>query len=464
VAIDSEITDRAKEVRDSWLVPQPPATVALLPWTGFKRNDPARFFQPLCDIVRLHQGPICLTTTSNNNLDYGGWFNYFFAEAKSIANRDTEIELNFGRVFSLMFDLQVQGGGASATISFAGNFPLPLSAAFNNMLTTAPGGIPKSILTYLFELGFEEADTTTAGDYFARGLALKSNMPDAVSVRSSKGEFVFGYRGDTRDVPTVVAQQGAKCRADLDFWRRDAHVTAAWHPWNNAVEDWKKMWYRKGAKDNDYFTLNSMAQHFHISCAYPMFRSFEINQGLLGPVSGWTPLQRAMLTPRKVSVVTVYDRKASQWIEVLRDETRVFACAIASTTTIAKTYELNNYPESAVRNVSLEDMLAWIKVRRYHHPPASAQEHYDSTRTDPSMTVKVLSWGWVRSEDETRASLGCTVDGMKVLSAKLQNLMGKVFDISHTSYKGEASYDVDRIQSATPPPQPVAKPVRLSGR
>ena len=90
MAIDSEITDRAKDVRDSWLNPQPPATVARLPWTGFKRTQPAKFFQPLCDIVRLYQGPICLTTTGNNNLDYGGWFNYFFAEAKAIANRDIE--------------------------------------------------------------------------------------------------------------------------------------------------------------------------------------------------------------------------------------------------------------------------------------------------------------------------------------------------------------------------------------
>ena len=38
------------------------------------------------------------------------------------------------------------------------------------------------------------------------------------------------------------------------------------------------------------------------------------------------------------------------------------------------TYQLNSYPESAILNVNLEDMVAWIKVRRYHRPPASAGE------------------------------------------------------------------------------------------
>src|SRR5205085_12251757 len=142
-----------------------------------------------------------------------------------------------------------------------------------------------------------EATTTIAKDYFSKGLALKSNMPDGVAVRSANGEFVFGYRGDTRDVETIVRQQGAKCRAELDFWRTAAGVNQAWHPWNDMDQKWKKMWFRKGAADNDYFTLNSLAKDFHISCAFPMFRSFEIHQNMLGPVSGWSQQQRARLGP-----------------------------------------------------------------------------------------------------------------------------------------------------------------------
>ena len=55
-------------------------------------------------------------------------------------------------------------------------------------------------------------------------------MTDIASARSSKGEFVFAYRGDTRDLGAII-KQGAKCRAELDFSRKDAGINLAWHPW-----------------------------------------------------------------------------------------------------------------------------------------------------------------------------------------------------------------------------------------
>jgi len=464
--IDPQIAVESSLVRTAWITPQPPAPAARLPWTGFKAADQATFFRQLYTHVKAQKGPICHTTTTQSNLDYAGWFNYFFNEAKGAAEGNDAIEQNFGRITSLMFDLEVEGAGAGAKIKFQGAFPLPVSPTFMARLAHSPGAIPKSILAYLFELGFLEATMTTAGDYFGMTLALKSNLTDGVAVRSSKGTFVFAYRGDTRDVATII-RQGAKCRAELDFWRDDAHVNEAWHPWSDADTKWKKMWFRRGAKDNDYFTLNSLAKEFHISCAYPMFRSFEINQDMVGPAAGWTPLQCSRLAAKNIVIRDVYDKTTASWQKVPSDETRVFACAISSSTEAAKTLELNNYPESAVRNVELEDMIAWVKVRRYHRPPASALEHYDSTRISPSMTIKVMTWGWVRTEDETRASLGCTPDGIKVIAAKLENLKGKVFDISHTAYFPAATYDVDRQRVVGPAPAPVrpgSQPVRLTNR
>ncbi|MER2526742.1 MAG: hypothetical protein ABTR07_02320 [Candidatus Competibacter denitrificans] len=242
-----------------------------------------------------------------------------------------------------MFDLTVIGAGNRATIRPASPFPLPLSNAFTTMLAATPDSIPKSILAYLFELGFTEATMTTAADYFGRTLALKSNMNDGVAVRSSKGNFVFGYRGDTREIATIVIQNGAKCRAELDSWRTNAGVDQPWHPWNDMDQKWRRMWFRRGAADNDYFTLNSLAKEFHISCAYPMFRSFEIHQDMVGPASGWSPTQRQRLVARKIVIRTVYDKITSTWQEVPSDETRVFACAISGSTPAAETFRLNNY-------------------------------------------------------------------------------------------------------------------------
>ncbi len=463
--IEQEILNKSAAVRTSWLTSQHGAP-AKLPWTGFRANDESAFFRALFTLVKARKGQVAYTRSETNNLDFCGWFNYFLGEVVNFTNGNSELETNLGRIFSIMFDLKATGVGNTAKIEFADDWPLSLKANFYGLLQNAPAVVPKGILAYLFELGFEEATTVEAGDYFGRNLALKSNLPDGVAIRSAKGEYVFAYRGDTRDLAKII-QQGARCRAELDFWRRDAGLTQPWHPWNDVDQKWRRMWFRRGNKDNDYFTMNSLAHDFHISCAYPMFRSFEIDQGLRGPVSGWSEAQRRLLAAKKVSVVEVFDRRSNTWEEVLSDESRVFACAISSTTTAATTFDLNNYPESAVRNINLEDMVAWIKVRRYHRPPADAHSHYDSTLVTPSMTIRVLSWGWVRTEDETRASLGCTKDGIKAIGAKLQNMIGKCFDISHSQYFPAATYDVTRPKPLIgPQPKPkheAVKRVGLSG-
>ncbi len=455
-------------IRAHWVKPASPGGAPRLPWPQDKLIDETQFFEPLWQLVKKNAGPVCYTRSTINAVDYGGWFNYFFAEAKECAGTNAEIGLMIGRIASLMFDLKVVGTGRSAKVVFAEEFPLSLKSTFYGLLERNPRGIPKAILSYLFENGFEEASTTTAGDYFSQNLALKSNMSDGVAVRSSKGELVFGYRGDTRDLPSII-KQGARCRAELDFWRKNSGVDQPWHPWNGTDQKWEKMWFRKGSKDNDYFTMNSLAKEFHISCAYPMFRPFEIDARLQGPASGWDATLRKVLEAKKVSVVTIFDKRANDWLEVPCDETRVFACAISGERTVARTFELANYPESAVRDVNLEDMVAWIRVKRYHHPPDWNQEpFYDSTRVSPSMTIKVMAWGWVRTEEETRASLGCTSSGIKVVGSKLQNLVGKVFDISHTAFYPDASYDLTRVRPVAGPkttvPPSGPKPVKLTSR
>jgi hypothetical protein len=147
-------------------------------------------------------------------------------EAKAVAKGNTQFETNVGRIASLLFDLTTEGAGAATKIKFATPLPARLSNEFTTMLASTPGGVPRKILDYLFD--FVEATTTPAKDYFSRGLGLKSNMTDSASARSSKGEFVFAYRGDTRDLGAII-RQGAKCRAELDFWRNDAGVILAWH-------------------------------------------------------------------------------------------------------------------------------------------------------------------------------------------------------------------------------------------
>jgi hypothetical protein len=425
-----------------------------LQWTGAKVRDPDAFFKAVAALFGLEKRPYP-TTTREHNFDYGGWFNYFYSE--TFEGRSAADDVPFGRLLSVVFPLQV-AGARSDTLALGGPLPLAPSPTFANLLATSPGGVPKDVLQYLFEQGFRRADLTNAGSYFLPELALVSNMSAGVAYRAERGDLVFAYRGDTRSPDQVKQNLGAKCRADLDFWRRDASVDAAWHPWSDINGPLGQMWFRKGSKDNDYFTLNSLARNFHVSCAYPMFRSFQIDQRLTGPVAGWDRTKRDLLQGSGVKIVRAFNRKTRQQEEVLSDDGCIYVCVLVPSREVAKTWELNEYPESGIRNVRLEDMLAYIRIKRYHHPPETAGEHYDSTRREPSMTIKTFSWSWVRSEEEARATLGCTPGGMKTVVAKLNALMGKKFDISHTKHFPDVTYDPDIV-----PVTGISQPVE-SGR
>jgi hypothetical protein len=476
MALSQNIIAASDAIRDSFLVVPPnaqPGTQPRLRWAGFKRNDPGAFWDAVFKLFANHTGDIYWTGTDGSDLDYGGWFNYFYREALGVsaAIKGEDVsrivgakQANFARIFSTVFEVRVTGAGNNM-LTLAGPLPVNAKVSFRAALTSQPGGVPRDILQYLFEEGFQQANTTDAANYFSTNLALASNLPNGAGIRSQKGEYVFGYRGDTRDPQTVKQHKGAKCRAELAFWRQDAHVDASWHPWQGHNSPSQQMWFRKGAKDNDYFTLNSMAKDFHIACAYPMFRSFQIDQSLVGPMSGWNQAKRQLLANKSklwgnVKIVNVLNRKSGQMEEVPSDDGCIYVCTLTGTTTVARTWELNSYPESGIRNVGLEDMLAYVKIKRYHRPPDSDDQPYDSTHVTPSMTIKILSWAWVRTEEEARATLGCTKDGMKPIIAKLNNLVGTRFDISHTSLCAGSTYDPDAKAPPVQPQQAKPKPFR----
>ncbi|MEZ4649394.1 MAG: hypothetical protein R3E97_11560 [Candidatus Eisenbacteria bacterium] len=447
-----------------------PTTPARLPWSGWKVEPDKRnlFFEEVRKSAPDNaDANICKTgpnVEAYAKYDYEAWFNYFYREARKATGNSSEFQLDTGRMFSLMFDLQTQGTGNGTKILVSSPCPAPLSAAFRVRLASTGDPIPGAILEYLFKLGFEEAKLTTAGDYLGKMLALQSNMSDGVAVRSQKGEFVFGYRGDSRDIATIKIQKGASCRADLERWRSESSLDEHWHPWKDAAKTWEKMWFRKGGKDNDYFTMNSIAKEFHIACAYPMFKAFEVSQSLKGPADTWDTKQQAILTPKGMELREVYNTTKAKWETVPRDETRIFVCAFSAKTEAATTYELANYPETAVRTVGLEDMIAYLTVQRYHHFPGGTEPFYDSTRAQPSMTVRVKSWTWFRTEEETRAYLGCTQDGIRVISAKMQNLVGKMFDIDHNNYRGAATLQINRDKAVGSGKPQEKQPVRLTAR
>ena len=410
-------------------------------------------FSRCAEAIRKQES-VLETRTTTDNLDYAGWFNYFFAEAKPFVSGN-----ELGRIFCVLFDLDdaVEQSGRELRVKTTFRYPAALSPAFSRLLIFEPGGVPLGVLTYLFEEGFQDFAEVDAklgkvatngaaptdkiiehsfGKYFDLSTAATSQQ----ITPETDPHHLFFYRGDTREPQTVLLHGGAKCRMDLEHWRKAAHVNEPWHPWKDAAAS-GKMWVRKGNRDNDYFTVNSVAMDFHISCAYPMLRLGEIDKTLNGHIVGWSDDERARLRRTgKADFCRVKNRRLNAVEFVLCDRSRVYLCAFQDDTKLSPTYKApNDYPEMGVRNVGLEQIVAWFEILRYHNndtlrgrsrtgPGAAAC--YESTLLDSTMTIKVTNWGWMNGAKSGKNALGLA--DPDALALRLQSYVGTVFEIGHS--------------------------------
>jgi hypothetical protein len=394
---------------------------------------------------------VLATRTREDNFDYGGWFNYFFAEAKPLGNQ-------LGRIFCLLFDLEeaVEQQGRDLRVKAGFQFPAALSPGFNRRLALEPAGIPLDVLTYLFEEGFADLQSVSAGSgavntgsrthSFGAHFDLQSATNLQLRERDTTPDHLIFYRGDTREPATVIQHGGARCRADLAHWRRDAHVDAPWHPWKDATKS-GRMWVRKGSADNDYFTVNSVAMDFHISCAYPMLRLSYIDKTLTGHITDWSDAERARLrSSGKADFCRIRNNRTGQVEFALCDRTRVYACvfqddALLSPTykkDVGKSYTGNDYPEMGLRFVDLEQIIAWFEIDRYHNNDSLRRQLngprpgacYESPTPGGTMTIQVRDWDWMYGANGVRNTTG--IANPNALAARFAQLCDTPFEIDHS--------------------------------
>jgi len=421
------------------------------------------FFQMISDLL-IKQAKVLATTTTQDNLDYAGWFNYFFAEAKKSAKPEA-----VGRIFSVLFDLPeaLEKVGLKLALAPGFKFPAQLSTGFHRLLALAPAGIPLGVLTYLLEEGFETfppvsaksgivhtgegtVDDPKVSHQFGAYFDLQSATNTQPVARDTTSDYLIFYRGDSRAPSMVVAHGGARCRADLAFWRKAAHVDEPWHPWKNATES-GKMWIRKGNADNDYFTVNSIAMDFHISCAYPMLRIGEIDKSLTGHVTDWTDQERARLrASRKADFCLVRNRRTGQDEIALCDTSRVYLCVFKEDSQLSPTYTHNTYAEMGVRDVDLTQIIAWFEIDRYHNndalrrgQPNAARSTacYESTTEGSTMTIHVRDWGWMNGAKGGKNTLG--LENPSTFEQRLNGYKGTTFEINHSRLVSRTSTTFD---------------------
>lgn len=407
---------------------------------------------------------------------YSRWVNYFFAQCKGAGTVQDR-----GRIYTLLLDLEAQLR-VSATLKFgyrqlerdpAATLPAPLSASFAALVQNQPGQLPLDLLTYLLNLGFTSNNSVQASDVkmtsygvggedlnntFGNAFGLQAAMKTTPGERDARDGWLLFYRGDSRAPAVVVQQGGATCRADLDFWRKDAQVDAEWHPWKKSLGHGGQMWLRNGDKDNDYFTVNSVGLHFHISCAYPMLKLSEVDKEMYGHVADWPPeLWAKLRRSGKADIWRVNNRKTGQIEPVLVDRSRVYLCVFPGSTQLSATfreasggYGGNSYPEAGVRNVPLNQIVAWVQIERFHgnnqlrRPPNQADRvkmMYESTAISSTMTIKVESWGWLNPKEQGKNLLG--LESPSTLAQRLQAMVGRCFEINHSCLISETDTTYD---------------------
>ncbi len=408
-------------------------------------------FDKCAEVIRA-QKQVLATRTREDNFDYAGWFNYFFAEAKPLGNE-------LGRIFCLLFDLEeaIEQQGQELRVKAGFQFPAALSPGFYRRLALEPAGVPLDVLTYLFEEGFADLQSVTAGSDkidnagsrlhdFGPYFDLESATNAQAVQRDTTPNHLLFYRGDTREPATVVQHGGARCRAELAHWRKATHVDDPWHPWKDAGRS-GRMWVRKGSADNDYFTVNSVAMDFHISCAYPMLRLSHIDKTLTGHVVDWSDAERARLrSSGKANFCRIRNNRTGQLEFALCDRTRVYVCVFRDDALLSPTFKKdtrkgytgNDYPEMGLRFVDLEQIIAWFEIDRYHNNdflrrqpngvrPAAC---YESPQDGSTMTILVRRWDWMYGANGARNTLGLAdPDALAVRFAALCNTS---FEIGHS--------------------------------
>ncbi|MBN1569694.1 MAG: hypothetical protein JXA73_17755 [Acidobacteria bacterium] len=390
-------------------------------------KDEAIFKQAVGGQLR-NKKDVFKTDTGIHNMDYGGWFNYFWNEATSPGNTKGRLsEAEMGRIAAVVFPIELKPNRPILP-----SVPLKPRQEFLQLIESGEDKSPEEILTIMFNAGFEPAQEAEDPDSkFIPNFALAANMVDANNT-GYHGRFAF--RGEGRSPFTVKTQEGARCRADLDDWIEKANVNAWWHPWKGR-EGHKKAYFRKGHRDNDFISATSLALKFSTGCAYPMV---HLDADLAGPVSSWGVLQRSKATQKGFFIVKCLNNKRQAEEELLAMVSYVYVMDLTGQT-VFKTWTLNDYPESGTRSVTMDNMIACVRILRILFP-AKAGECFNSIGMNPAFTVHPLNVQLWPSKEQVRARLKCTEQGISGLETHLKSMIAQPFDVNHNGATSDFTY------------------------
>lgn len=253
---------------------------------------------------------------------------------------------------------------------------------------TFPGGTAsadawRGALKILLARGFFCVKANSA-DVVSRSLQnamLEAQYVEYISADASGGQAEPGvkifWRSDSRPKERFIDINAAVARVDTRDAAADCNLSEPWHPYSEA-EVKNMLWLRRVNRDNDYYTIVSVALDFRTCTGFPTLdenKAYSFPQGADGysikPLPEWT---LAQLQTQKNYLALASANTAFGTYDRVRVATKIYGYMAAfNRGVVINTQEWGGgvkFPERAVRGFPSDAVVAYLPMLRVHHGPS----------------------------------------------------------------------------------------------
>ncbi|TWS97321.1 hypothetical protein [Reyranella sp. CPCC 100927] len=330
---------------------------------------------------------------------FGYWFNYFWEEARQV---DDLTDGDKTRLSDAFLAVLTKTGTAWS--------PSPDLARMDDHRR-------RQILTTLLVLGFQRIALDGFLSSSPAGIRAEKAI-DARSVFIKNLEFnrrgqawsiAIGFRADGRPYEKLVEQGGfhSRARSSGQSVYSEFGLDLPWHPLSLDVYA-RSLFLRKGHnKDNCLHSVVSVAKLFSEIMPYPLLSDAATFRLAFKPFSSWTAEDKREAASHWLKI-RVVEGGSPRKIDHLENEIRVYIVRVDNTVAFnteawqKRLHVSNPFPEAAVAQIPIEDILAEIEVTRKYFFDADASGagavtlydvDFKTTRVLPSRSAQTAIYG-----------------------------------------------------------------------
>lgn len=322
------------------------------------------------------------------------WFEYFWSEARNQGNAPS---LTPGPLRSAKLDMVEVVNAVFSKERIPGGIRLRMRPWIEHWNTPTPGrrGDPgrggvdtnavwKDCLVKLLRIGFRavrkeeitpstipllELDENRAPQHMLQQRMFGIKVAE-LEKNMNPAEVPVYWRSETRDVDRILSQQGTRRQCDVETIARDMNMTASWHPFSDPEIN-KYMWFRLKNKDNDYFTVISVATNFETACGFPKINERRVYQFPDAPVERWSKSQADQFRSN-LGLVTEDGQPKVRLITTTTTYLLVHTGSVLDTMGANRTKGDETFPEVGVERIALDNIYGVIPIQRVHHGPGES--------------------------------------------------------------------------------------------